>query len=258
MYHDVVAAEGRDGVGFPGPVAGVYKLEPATFSAHLDALRATGTRVGLYGQTPRAMLTFDDGGASSMWIASELERHGFRGAFFVVTSRLGTPGFIDGDGVRELVERGHAVGSHSHTHPSYMARLDAQALAAEWCTSFEALGEILGEAPRGAAVPGGSVSAEVIRQAARAGYTHVFTSTPRASIARRAGIDILGRYTMWAVDPPRRAAAFAAGRRLPRARRWLGWQLKSGAKRASPRIYEAARGARAGHAEVRNETSRSL
>ena len=36
------------------------------------------------------------------------------------------------DGVRDLAARGHGVGSHSHTHPTYMGKLDRPAIAEEW------------------------------------------------------------------------------------------------------------------------------
>ena len=42
MYHDIATRAQRETVGFQGPLAGRYKLEPAAFEAHLDALAATG------------------------------------------------------------------------------------------------------------------------------------------------------------------------------------------------------------------------
>jgi peptidoglycan/xylan/chitin deacetylase (PgdA/CDA1 family) len=246
IYHDVAARDERDSVGFPGPVAGVYKLDPETFSAHVAAVAATGVTSGADPRSSRVMLTFDDGGSSSTWIAEELERHHMRGAFFIVTGRIGTPGFLDADAVRDLAERGHLVGSHSHTHPAYMARLGPRRLAAEWADSRALLGELLGSPPMSAAVPGGSVSRPVIEQAARAGYRELFTSTPRARVSTRDGITVIGRYTMWARDSPELAAAIVRGEPIARARRQASWQLKSAAKRVSPRLYEAARTARAG------------
>lgn len=241
VYHDIAARPERDAVGFPGPVAGVYKLEPERFAAHLAAIESSGVRPGVGGPAAAAMLTFDDGGASAPAIADELERHGWHGVFFVVSGRLGTPGFIDGDAVRELAARGHEIGSHSHTHPSYMGRLGARELAYEWATSRELLGELLGRPPRSAAVPGGSVSREVIAQAAAAGYEVLYTSTPSARPVQRGGVTVVGRNTIWAGDPPELAAALIAGERLPRARRWMSWQVKTAAKRLSPRVYEAVR-----------------
>jgi len=259
MYHDVVPRAERDRAGFPGPVAGAYKLEPAAFSAHLDAIARAGVELGLFGEREQATLTFDDGGASAVRIAQELELRGVRGMFFVVTGRIGTPGFLDADGVRELAARGHEVGSHSHTHPPYMGRLGAAELAEEWTRSRELLAELLGSPPMSAAAPGGSVSDELIKQVAQAGYAQLFTSTPRALQVGHSGIDLIGRYTIWAKDPPELAAALAAGARGPRARRLLAWQLKSAAKRISPSVYEAARSAWAGRpSAARNDASRSI
>jgi peptidoglycan/xylan/chitin deacetylase (PgdA/CDA1 family) len=246
VYHDVVAERDRDTVGFGGNVAGIYKLTPERFEAHLDALAATGLRFGLGEVGTQAMLTFDDGGGSSLWVAAELERRGWRGAFFIITSRIGTPGFLDAAGVRELHARGHEVGSHSHTHPSYMGRLSSTALAEEWNLSRTVLAELLGSPPRSAAVPGGSVSAAVVEQAVRAGYQRLFTSTPGTRAREHTGMRVLGRYTIWANDTPELAAALASGAFVARARRWLGWQIKSAAKRLSPAVYEAMRSVRAG------------
>ena len=50
LYHDVVRSELRDEVGFPGPLAARYKLEPAVFEAHLDAIARIGRNVGLPSQ----------------------------------------------------------------------------------------------------------------------------------------------------------------------------------------------------------------
>ena len=260
IYHDVANRQELDTVGFPGPVANVYKLDRDRFRAHLEAIASAGLRCGLVAGDARTMLTFDDGGASSPWIATELERHGWRGTFFVITSRIGTAGFMNAADVRELVDRGHAIGSHSHTHPAYMARLDPGVLADEWRTSRDRLAELLGVAPLTAAVPGGSVSAAVTSAAAAAGYEHLFTSTPRARAHTSAGLTVYGRNTIWARDPPELAAALARGDRAPRARRWLSWQTKSAAKRLSPGAYESVRRAHAGRrsAATRNDANRAV
>ncbi len=112
-------------------------------------------------------------------------------------------------------------------------------LAEEWRISREVLGELLGAPVASAAVPGGSVSDAGGRAVARPAMS---ISTPRLRAppgARAHGIRVVGRYTMWATDPPQLAAAIARGARVPRARRWLAWQAKSAAKRVSPRLYES-------------------
>src|SRR5205807_1261991 len=134
--------------------------------------------VGLMSDHPAAVLTFDDGGASALIAADALERRGWRGHFFITTGRIATKGFLGPDEIRELVRRGHSVGSHSHSHPTYMAALTPQEIEREWRESRLALGEIIGEPPSTAAVPGGFVSRTVIAEARRAGYTLLMTSDP--------------------------------------------------------------------------------
>jgi peptidoglycan/xylan/chitin deacetylase (PgdA/CDA1 family) len=245
IYHDLARREERDSVGFPGPVAGRYKLDPGDFERHLDAVAASGVEVGLFDDGAGALLTFDDGGSSALLAAEALERRGWRGHFFITTGRLGGSGFLDAGGVRELARRGHAVGGHSHSHPTYMGRLERGDLLDEWRRSREALGEILGEAPRGASVPGGFFTPRVAETAAEAGYSWLMTSEPESRLRHVGGIPVLGRYTIWATTPASTAAAYARGARLQRARLWLEWNAKQRAKRLSPRAFEALRRVRA-------------
>lgn len=250
MYHDIAAADRREEVGFPGPLAARYKLEPAAFEAHLDALAATGLRVGTlagHGPPPPLALTFDDGGASAMRAAEALERRSWRGHFFVTSGRIGTPGFLSPGELRELAARGHVVGSHSHTHPTYMGRLSVEELQAEWTRSRAVIAEILGAEPRTASVPGGYLSPAVVAGAAAAGYEVLFTSEPTARVAKlaQAGLVVRGRYTIWASTPARVAGAYARGRPFECGRLWLEWNSKKLVKRMGPATYERLRGVRA-------------
>lgn len=241
IYHDIVAPSRQDECGFPGQVAARYKLAPERFEAHLDAIAATGVSVGAVDDRAQAALTFDDGGASALDAAQALERRGWRGHFFITTGRVGTPGFLRAEQIRELADRGHAVGSHSHSHPTYMGSLSAAELAGEWRTSRDALADILGAAPDSAAVPGGFLSREVIDQAARAGYRLLLTSQPTIRIGHHGGMRVQGRFTIWAATTPARAAAYARGDRRALASLWIAWQAKTAPKRVSPRAYEALR-----------------
>jgi peptidoglycan/xylan/chitin deacetylase (PgdA/CDA1 family) len=248
MYHDIATRSEREAIGFPGPLAARYKLEPAAFEAHLDALAATGLapaplRSG-EAPAPATSITFDDGGASAPAAAAALERRGWRGQFFITTSRIDTPGFASAEALRELARRGHELGSHSHTHPTYMGRLTRGELDEEWTRSRELLGELLGSAPRTASVPGGFLSEQVIASAASAGYELLFTSEPTARVVNR-GLIVRGRYTIWASTPARVAAAYAQGERLACGRLWLEWNAKKLAKKASPAVYQRLRRVRA-------------
>jgi peptidoglycan/xylan/chitin deacetylase (PgdA/CDA1 family) len=251
IYHDVVETADRDSSGFPGPLANRYKLSASAFAGHLDAIAAQGRSVGLWrpgSPAPEVALTFDDGGASSRQIAEMLESRGWRGHFFVTTDRIGAAGFLDADGIRELHARGHVIGSHSHTHPAYFGRLSSDELSSEWRTSREQLAAVLGHAPDTAAVPGGSLSARVIDEAARAGYLMLMTSEPVTRAPRRGAMTVAGRFTVWDTTSPSVVAAYVRGARVARARIWLQWNVKTLAKRVSPRAYDFARRVRAGSA----------
>jgi peptidoglycan/xylan/chitin deacetylase (PgdA/CDA1 family) len=248
IYHDIATPADREGVGFPGPAAARYKLTPAVFDAHLDAIAAAGVEVGLLqpgASGPAAAMSFDDGGASALLAAGALERRGWRGHFFVVSGRVGTPGFLTADGVRDLAARGHVIGSHSRTHPAKMAALDRAAAADEWRRSRSDLGALLGSPPALAAVPGGSVSRAVYAAAAAAGYRVLMTSTPLARDRTVDGMTVSGRYAVWAATPPERVAAYACGALAPRVRLRAGHEAKRIARSVSPSVYDAARRARA-------------
>ncbi len=241
IYHDIAPLGTEDLYGFPGAAAARYKLDPRCFAAHLDAISKAQVRVGLIGERADAALTFDDGGASALQIADALDERGWRGHFFITTGRTDTKGFLDRDGVRELARRGHEVGSHSHSHPTYMGALSREELACEWRRSRDALGEILGSPPATAAVPGGFVSNAVIEEAASAGYELLMTSRPSATTRSYAGLEVHGRYAIWSNTAAQRASAYARGDRLARLTLWMAWQAKSAPKRLSPAGYELVR-----------------
>lgn len=249
-YHDIVAATKPDRSGFPGPLAARYKLTREHFEAHLEAISAGGATVFTGGEFEPArpgtvLLTFDDGGASATEIAELLERRGWRGCFFIVSGRLGEPGFLTADQVAELARRGHLIGSHSHSHPTYMARLSPAQLAEEWRRSRELLSEALGFAPTLASVPGGFYSDQVASAAAESGYRLLFTSDPGDRPRRVGTIDVLGRWAVWATTPAVTAAAYTRPRSAARARLRVEWRAKHAAKSLSPGLYDILRGVRA-------------
>jgi peptidoglycan/xylan/chitin deacetylase (PgdA/CDA1 family) len=247
IYHDVIPRHVRDASGFPGRLAARYKLSRDDFARHLDAIAAVGATVGTIEDDPppAVALTFDDGGASSLYIADELERHGWNGHFFFTTGRIDSPGFLSKAGVDELARRGHVVGSHSHTHPTYMGMLSPAELAYEWQRSRQVLGDLLGHPPCSASVAGGFVSRSVLEEAERAGYGVLMTSDPVSRVRHVGRMAVLGRYSIWSTTPPATAAGYASGDWYARGRLWLEWSCKQRLKRVSPRLYEAGRRVRA-------------
>jgi peptidoglycan/xylan/chitin deacetylase (PgdA/CDA1 family) len=252
MYHDVTPPGREDTSGFPGGDAARYKLSPAAFRQHLEAIRTrvpagpiTADRLRDTIAPDRAaplLLTFDDGGASAEAIADELEAFGWRGHLFVTGGYIDRPGFLTRRAIRDLWDRGHIVGSHSWSHPLRMAHCTRQRLHAEWTRSVAALSDIVGAPVRTASVPGGHHSRAVAEEAAAAGVETLFTSRATVRVARVGGVVVLGRYPVSRSTPPQRAAAVAAGALAPRLRQLAWWDLKSMAKTAGGSAYLNARG----------------
>jgi peptidoglycan/xylan/chitin deacetylase (PgdA/CDA1 family) len=229
MYHDVTSGGREDTSGFPGGDAARYKLTPRQFEHHLDAI---GRRV------PSPVLTFDDGGISaSDWIAGALEQRGWRGHFFVTTRYMNRPGFLDRAHLRDLHARGHAIGSHSHSHPLRMANCSEARLREEWKRSTLHLADVVGEPILTASVPGGHYSTKVAATAAEAGIRLMYTSQPTVRVKKLADMRILGRYAIEASTSAAMAAGLAAGDYVPRARWSAHWMAKQACKQAGGALY---------------------
>jgi peptidoglycan/xylan/chitin deacetylase (PgdA/CDA1 family) len=246
MYHDVIPAGREDTSGFPGGDAARYKLTPQQFDDHLAAIRATAAppagaavrgRPAAAGQPTPLFITFDDGGASAMTIADQLERFGCRGLFFMTAAYVGRPGFLRLGELRELRQRGHVVGSHSYSHPLRMARLPVARIDDEWRRSVEVLGDILGDPVVTASVPGGHQSLVVARMAAAAGIRFLFTSEPVVRTREVDGMRVIGRYVVRRSTSPRVVAAVAAGALTPRLKQLALWELKKVAKAVAGGAY---------------------
>jgi peptidoglycan/xylan/chitin deacetylase (PgdA/CDA1 family) len=241
-YHDVVEHQNHHRSGFPGPWAQIYKLEPDEFARHLEAIRrAIGNKaVGptVAGEGDGICLTFDDGGVSAYRpVAPMLERHGWRGHFFVTTDWIGKPGFLTDEQLRELDRRGHVIGSHSCSHPTRMAHLPWAEMLREWTESTSRLAQIVGHAVTVASVPGGYYSLRVAKAAAQAGIRTLFTSEPTTTVDRVEGCQVLGRYVVQRGMGPEWSAGFAAGEVVPRLKQAVLWKAKGAAKRLGGRAY---------------------
>lgn len=72
----------------------------------------------------RVTFSFDDGNSDHYNIgASILEKYGFRGTFNIITDKVGDPGYVTWDDVRNLIRRGHDIGSHTCSHTNLLAAL---------------------------------------------------------------------------------------------------------------------------------------
>ncbi|MFC5187692.1 polysaccharide deacetylase family protein [Actinomadura harenae] len=125
---------------------------------------------------PDVRLTFDDGNASDVETAlPRLLARGLTAEFFVLAGRLGEPGRLTADGVRELVDSGMTVGSHGWAHRDWR-RLTATQVGEELVRAHDVLSQITGAPVTRVAVPFGSYDRHVLRRLRRAAVTRAYTS----------------------------------------------------------------------------------
>ena len=250
LYHDVTPAGKDDASGFSGPGAARYKLTPEEFKIHLRQLSSvtaappTVITVPTELRSDRSrnwMITFDDGGLSAITeIAESLEQHGWRGWFFIATRFLGEPTFCSRQQVLELHQRGHIIGSHSHTHPERISSCSTVELRNEWVESCKILSEIIGQPVTTASVPGGFYSLDVARAASKAGIKVLFNSEPTTTMFDVEGMLVLGRYNIYRGMSSGDAALLVSSP-VRRWRQTAFWNMKKVAKVVAGPIYKAVR-----------------
>jgi peptidoglycan/xylan/chitin deacetylase (PgdA/CDA1 family) len=122
------------------------------------------------------LVTFDDGNASDAVLAlPRLVDRGLRATFFIVLGHLGKPGYLDFEGVRELVRAGMQIGSHGHAHRDWRSLDDAE-LGVEIVGARDELEAIVGSRVVEASCPFGSYDRRVLRKLRSAGFRVIYTS----------------------------------------------------------------------------------
>jgi peptidoglycan/xylan/chitin deacetylase (PgdA/CDA1 family) len=250
LYHDVIENGHWDSSGFTGPGTAKYKMSGQEFDAHLSAIarvRDTSPSTAQelanasYGTFP-FLLTFDDGGESAATCTADLlEKHGWRGHFFVTAGQISKKGFLNRAQIRGLRKKGHVIGSHSFSHPVRMSHCSQEELTDEWTRSIEILSDIVGEPVDSASVPGGYYSSRVGETAAAAGIRVLFNSEPTTAVHAVLGCLVVGRYNVFRGMSPRLSGELVSAHSGARTRQWLYWNFKKVAKRAAGRPYLAAR-----------------
>jgi len=165
-YHSVGGSDARD-----------FAVSEAAFSEQLDWLAAAGFHtislrdlVAERDLDHAVVLTFDDGTEDALTrVLPALQKRRMRGAFFVCTGLVGTPGYLTWDGVRALAAAGMEVGSHT-VHHARLADLDDGDLRQELIDSKRTLEAELRAPVDLIAYPFNSVRRRVRQAAAEAGY----------------------------------------------------------------------------------------
>lgn len=168
---------------------------------------------------PEVRLSFDDGNASDVDHGLEpLVERGLTATFFLVASRLGTPGSLAENDVRALLARGMRIGTHGMDHRSWRG-MDDGARRRELVEAREHLARLSATTVDEAALPRGEYDRRVLASLRSLGYAAVHTSDRRPA---RRGAWLQPRFSVRSTDTPAslRAEVLAAPswpRRLERS-----------------------------------------
>jgi peptidoglycan/xylan/chitin deacetylase (PgdA/CDA1 family) len=140
-YHQI-----RDWTGSDSKGARDYIRPVEAFKADLKLLADSGYHTVLpdqlydylaYGSplpSKPVMLTYDDTDDDQFTIAApEMKKYGFKGVFFLMTVSLNRPKYMTRDQVKQLVDEGHTVTSHTWDHHSVKGYKTEQ----DWVTQIE-------------------------------------------------------------------------------------------------------------------------
>ena len=156
-----------------------YVTEVAMFERHVDLFaELQGGSDSLYPE-----LTFDDGHISNLQVAAPiLEKHRLTARFFITAGWTGKrPGFMGFNELRELLAAGHSIGAHGWSH-KLLTHCSDEELRTELNRARQTLEDGLGVAVTTMSLPGGRADARVLAACRQAGYSHIFTSEPRAEL----------------------------------------------------------------------------
>lgn len=154
VYHEIPRERASSGPGY-------FAVSARAFGEQLDRLVLSGRRgmsleAALGGAWPTAVaITFDDGHTTHFSEAfPALRTRGMTATFFVITARIGEPGYLTWSEIREMHRAGMSIQSHSHTHP-FLSELCPDDAARDLLESRRLLDEQLGQQTTTLALPGG-------------------------------------------------------------------------------------------------------
>ena len=127
-------------------------------------------------QQRQVILTFDDGEMNNFIHALPvLKRLKFKAYFFIIVERIGKPGYMGWNELRQLYEAGMTIGSHGLTH-RILTDLTDREVEGELYDSLKYLVNHLGDGISTLSIPRGFCNDSVIQIAYKLGYLDVFIS----------------------------------------------------------------------------------
>ncbi len=171
-----------------------YSVSPSVFAAQMKILSDSGYKTILpdelyeylvHGaslpQKP-VMITFDDTDKDQFSIgATEMNKYGFKGVFFIMTISINRPGYMSEEELNQLSDSGHAIEAHTWDHHRV-----TKYQAADWDTQLvkpkKRVEAITGKPVKYFAYPFGLWNKEAIPEIQKRGYKMAFIlSTKRDS-----------------------------------------------------------------------------
>lgn len=192
MYHDVYDTSNRES-GFNIDSNYQYKLHVVDFEAQVSAIDEYIETFAISKDYVR--ISFDDGGVSFYHtVMPILEKYGFKGYFFISTKFIGLDGFLTESMIKEMSDRGHIIGGHSHSHRQRMNDLPYSELKADWKLCLDSLTRIIGKPCTIASLPNGYTSKSILQVLKELGVTQLYTSEPSEIVIKDEHMEIFGRY----------------------------------------------------------------
>ena len=182
MYHGIVSqislsCETRE------KGAALYDISVENFHDQMEFLKTNHYPVTTFQKKEDVLnpdrpivITFDDGELNNFIGAFPvLQEFEFPAYFFVIANRIGYPGYMGWEKLRDLNAHGMVVGSHGLTH-RILTELSDEELKKELFESKSILEKSFKKEVTAFSVPRGFHNPRVIAMARQAGYAEIFTS----------------------------------------------------------------------------------
>lgn len=212
----------------------IYGADCRQFENHLAWIARMQRESGIAPE-----ITFDDGALSDFEFAMPLlNKYSLRAKFFIVAGLMGNRvDFLTWDQVREIAGHGHAIQSHSWSHP-LLTRVTQDQIVRELEKSKKEIEDRLGLPVNEISLPGGRWNESVLEACAEAGYARVYHSNPWQSRAMRNGVEFIGRLMVRNSMTVERLQGLLGGNYRELARYRFQHVLKeSGKKLIGDRVY---------------------
>jgi peptidoglycan/xylan/chitin deacetylase (PgdA/CDA1 family) len=178
MFHYIEdPAQAKDRIGKE------LSVSPAHLAQDLDWMASHGYRSVGFAQVQSGMLplkpvmlTFDDGYEDAYVNAlPALQSRGMTGTFYIITGKVGLPGYMTWDQIRIMQRDGMEIGAHTVHHPD-LSRLTPEKQKEEIGGSMDALEKELAMPVLSIAYPSGKYDKDSLREAAREGIPYGVTT----------------------------------------------------------------------------------